>query len=154
MERKVEAEVTKPGFVHEHFLACISSNDEIAQNIIRKTARLANYYHSKWFVLYVQTPDESADKIALDKQRHLINNFKLATELGAEVIQAQSKKAGEKGTPNIAKVIMNIAVEKKITTVCIGKPHLSLWKIILRTNIFNHLLIALSENEIDLVILS
>ncbi len=154
VERKVEAEVTRPGFRHEHFLACISSNHEIAQNIIRKTARLANYYHSKWFVLYVQTPDESADKIALDKQRHLINNFKLATELGAEVIQMQSRSDGLPPSPNVSRVIMNIAIEKKITTVCIGKPHLNLWKVILRTNIFNHLLKALSENDIDLVILS
>ncbi len=30
---------------------------------------------------------ESADKIPLAAQRHLINNFKNATELGAEVIQ-------------------------------------------------------------------
>jgi two-component system sensor histidine kinase KdpD len=39
--------------------------------------------------LYIETPKESSDKIALDKQRHLINNFKLATQLGAEVIKVQ-----------------------------------------------------------------
>ena len=55
--------------------------------VIRKTARLASYYHSKWYVLYVQTPKERGDKIGLAAQRHLINNFKLATELGAEVIK-------------------------------------------------------------------
>ena len=32
----------------------------------------------------------SPDKIALDKQRHLINHFKLATELGAEIIKVQN----------------------------------------------------------------
>jgi two-component system sensor histidine kinase KdpD len=158
VERKVDIEVTKTNFRHEHFLACISSNDETAKNIIRKTARLANYYHSKWYVLYVQTPAESTDNIPLDKQRHLINNFKMAIEMGAEVIQANNKdsKGGsdmKKGS-NIAQSIIEIAIEKKITTICIGKPHLNLWKVILRTNIFNHLLKALSENDIDLVILS
>jgi hypothetical protein len=29
------------------------------------------------------------DRIKLDKQRHLINNFKLATELGAEVTKRE-----------------------------------------------------------------
>ena len=147
VERKVETEVTKIHAIkHERFLACISSNEKTAKNVIRKTARLANYYNSKWYVLYVQTPSESADNIALDKQRHLINNFKLATELGAEIIKVENKK--------VATVIIDQCEERSITTVCIGKPHLSLIKIILATNVFNELLKKLSTNNIDLVILS
>lgn len=93
VERKVESEVTRPfGLKHEKFLACISSNEKTARVVIRKTARLANYYSSKWYVLYVQTPKESLDKITLAKQRHLINNFKLATELGAEVIKVKTRR--------------------------------------------------------------
>src|SRR4051812_30127188 len=78
VERKVDYEVTakERPWRHEHFLACISSNHEMAQNIIRKTARLASYYNSKWYVLYVQATKESPDKIPLAAQRHLINNFK------------------------------------------------------------------------------
>lgn len=147
VERKVETEVTKPNTLkHERFLACISSNEKTAKTVIRKTARLANYYHSKWYVLYVQTPNESPDKIPLDKQRHLINNFKLATELGAEIIKVESS--------TVSKAIIEQATERKITTICVGKPHLNLLKIILATNVFNELLKKLSSNDIDLVILS
>lgn len=147
VERKVETEVTKVHAIkHERFLACISSNDKTAKNVIRKTARLANYYNSKWYVLYVQTPKESADKIALDKQRYLINNFKLATELGAEIIKVENVK--------VAKAIIEQAEERSITTICIGKPHIRLLKIILATNIFNELLKKLSASNIDLIILS
>lgn len=147
VERKVETEITKTnGAKHERFLACISSNDQTAKTVIRKTARLANYYNSKWYVLYVQTPPESPDKIALDKQRHLINNFKLATELGAEIIKVENKQ--------VAKAIMEQCEERNITTVCIGKPHFSLLKLILFTSVFNELLKKLSANNIDLVILS
>ena len=147
VERKVETEITRANAVkHERFLACISSNEQTAKTVIRKTARLANYYNSKWYVLYVQTPAESADKIALDKQRHLINHFKLATELGAEIIKVENKK--------IAKAIIEQCEERNITTICIGKPHLSLLKVILATNVFNELLKKLSANDIDLVILS
>jgi two-component system sensor histidine kinase KdpD len=148
VERKVDYEVTpmNKAWRHERFLACISSNHEIAQNIIRKTARLASYYNSKWYVLYVQKANEGPDKIPLAVQRHLINNFKNATELGAEVIQLKEE--------DIARAIMKLVVEKGITTVCIGKPHLKLWQIILKTGVFNQLLKTLSENEVDLVILS
>jgi two-component system sensor histidine kinase KdpD len=148
VERKVDYQVTskKNPFRHERFLACISSNHEIAQRIIRKTARLASYYNSQWYVLYVQNSRESADKIPLAAQRHLINNFKNATELGAEVIQ--------KKEDNIAASIMEMVNEKEITTICLGKPHLSLFQIILKTSIFNQLLKTLSKNNVDIVIFS
>ena len=107
---------------------------------------MASYYNSDWYVLYVETPKESPDKIALDKQRHLINNFKLATQLGAEVIKIESK--------NISDGILKIVEQKQITTVCVGKPHFSLFKVILSTTIFNRLLNSLSLSNIDLVILS
>ncbi|MBP2284826.1 two-component system sensor histidine kinase KdpD [Flavobacterium sp. CG_23.5] len=145
--RKVENEVPKNlALRHEKLLACISSNDKRAKIVIRKAARLASYYNCKWYVLYVETPNESSDTIALDKQRHLINNFKLATQLGAEVIKIENK--------SITDAILNVVEQKKITTVCIGKPHLSLFKVILSTTIFNKLLNNLSSSNIDLVILS
>jgi two-component system sensor histidine kinase KdpD len=147
VERKVDKEVPKNiALRHEKFMACISSNEKTAKNVIRKTARLASYYNAKWMVLYVQTPTESPDNIALDKQRHLINNFKLATELGGEVIQTQGK--------NVPLAMLEQAVEKEITTLCIGKPHLTLLKIILATNLFNELLSRLSSSDIDLIVLS
>ena len=145
--RKVESEVPREiALKHERLLACISSNDKTAKIVIRKTARLATYYNSEWFVLFVETPKESSDKIALDKQRHLINNFKLAVQLGAEVIKIEKK--------SITSGILEVTQQKHITTVCIGKPHLRLFKVILLTNTFKKLLDSLSSSNIDLVILS
>ncbi|RZJ65861.1 MAG: sensor protein KdpD [Flavobacterium sp.] len=145
--RKVENELPQlASHRQEKLLACISSNDKTAKIVIRKTARLSSYYNSKWYVLYVETPKESSDRIALDKQRHLINNFKLAVELGAEVIRVKKDR--------ITDGILEATKEKGITTVCIGKPHLNLLKIIWSTTVFNSLLTNLSSSNIDLVILS
>ncbi|MFD0751111.1 sensor protein KdpD [Mucilaginibacter calamicampi] len=147
LERKIEIEVPKQIKLRpERFLACISSNHDTAKVVIRKTARLASYYRSPWIVLYVQSSHESLDKIKLDKQRHLINNFKLATELGAEVLKIKSDM--------ITQTIMRIAEEREITTICIGKPHVNLFQLILRTTIFNQLLTKIATTETDLVILS
>src|SRR6201995_353445 len=77
VERKIEAELPRGAHLRaERFMACIGSNHETARTVIRKTARLASYYHSRWILLYVQTPKEDGDKIGLAAQRHLINNFK------------------------------------------------------------------------------
>ena len=147
VERKIENELPRGSHLQtERFLACIGSNHETAKKVIRKTARLASYYHSRWWLLYVQTPREDGDKIGLAAQRHLINNFKLATELGAEVIRLKQS--------NIAKGIMETAESHSITTICIGKPHLSLYNVIMSTAVFNQLLTKLAASDIDVVILS
>jgi two-component system sensor histidine kinase KdpD len=147
VERKIQTELPRNGHLKsERFLACIGSNHETAKKVIRKTARLASYYNSSWILLYVQTPKESGDNIGLAAQRHLLNNFKLATELGGEVIKIKQN--------NIAKGIIETSEQKGITTICIGKPHLSLLNIILSTAVFNQLLNKLSASDIDIVILS
>ena len=147
VERKIETELPRGAHLpNERFLACIGSNHETARKVIRKTARLASYYRSRWWLLYVQTPKEDGDKIGLAAQRHLINNFKLATELGAEVVRVKQN--------NIAKGIMEVAETHAITTICIGKPHLSLYNVIMSTAVFNQLLNKLAASDIDVFILS
>jgi two-component system sensor histidine kinase KdpD len=147
VERKIESEVLSPSRARsEKFLACISSNDRSAKKVIRKTARLASYYNSQWKVLYVQTPAEDADRISLSKQRHLINNFKLATELGAGVIRVKDKA--------ISKIIFEQALQQKMTTICIGMPRFSLLKSVLSNTVIDQLLIKLTDSDIDLIILS
>jgi two-component system sensor histidine kinase KdpD len=147
VERKIDVEVPKNIKLRpELFLACISTNEESAKIIIRKTARLASYYHSKWYVLYVQTSNESSDKINLASQRHLLNNLKLAAQLGAEVLKVKSN--------NIARTIWETAEKYDITTICLGKPHFKFYQLVLKTAVFTQLLNKMSQTHIDLVILS
>lgn len=147
LERKIDTEIPKNIKLRpELFLACISTNDASAKIIVRKTARLASYYRSKWFVLYVQTSHESADKINLASQRHLINNMKNATQMGAEVLKIKSD--------NIAKTIWETADKYDITTICIGKPRFKFYQLVMKTAVFTQLLNKMSKTDIDLVILS
>ncbi|HVS90536.1 MAG TPA: sensor histidine kinase KdpD [Mucilaginibacter sp.] len=147
LERKIDSEIPKNVKLRpEIFLACISTNDEAAKIIIRKTARLASYYRSKWYLLYVQTSNESSDKINLAAQRHLINNLKTATQLGAEVLRVKDN--------NIAKSIWETAEKYEVTTICIGKPHFKFYQLVAKTAVFTQLLKKMSKTDIDLVILS
>ena len=116
VEKKVENEIVSidKGVRHEKFLACISSNEKTPRHIIRKAARLASRYSTVFFALYVQTPVESTERIDLASQRHLLNHFKLVTELGGEVLQVASA--------NILDEIIKACQEKQITTICMGQP--------------------------------
>ncbi len=135
----------QPG-LHNNFMACIGSNGKKANNIIRKTARLSSYYSGEWYVLYVQTPHEGVGKIALNSQRKLINSFKMAVELGGQVIQLKHK--------NIPEAILEQAVKKNVSTVCIGMPYISRWRMLLYLGTYKKMLRELKKEGIDLIILS
>jgi two-component system sensor histidine kinase KdpD len=146
VERKIETEVFSGKRRLEKFLACITTNQKTARKIIRKTSRMANYYTSSWLVLYVQTSGEAFDKIRLSDQRFLLNNLKLATELGAEVVKIKSN--------NVAGTIFSVAVEKQISTILVGVPSHTLKKYLFHQNTLRKLLNKLAGTKIDLIIVS
>jgi two-component system sensor histidine kinase KdpD len=146
VERKIDTEIFSGKRRPEKFLACITTNQKTAKKIIRKTSRMANYYTSGWLVLYVQTSGEAFDKIRLSDQRFLMNNLKLATELGAEVVKIKSN--------NVAGTIFSVAVEKQISTILVGVPSYTLKKYLFHQNTLRKLLNKLAGTKIDLIIVS
>ena len=146
VEKKVENEVVENiGLRHERFLACISSQEKTPRKLIRKVSRLATHCNSKFVVLHVQTLHESADRIPLAKQRYLINHFKLASELGGEVLQIQSD--------DIIGTIINVCRERQISTVCVGKPNIQLLSYVRSALRYKRLLNNLAILNVDLIIL-
>ena len=145
VEKKVETEVVpeEKAIHRELYLACISSNEKTPRHIIRRTARLASRYNTNFIALYVQTPVESPDRINLSVQRHLLNHFKLVTELGGELVQIAS--------PDIIQAIIDVCREHHITTVCIGQPTLG-WRKILKIHRYGYFLKNLSEMDMKLII--
>ena len=83
VEKKVDSEVTgSETFRRDKLLAVIDSSEKRARRVIRKTARMATHLNAAFTVLYVQGDREADDRIPLARQRYLINNLNLATELG------------------------------------------------------------------------
>lgn len=147
VEKKVESEVIdNVGVRHEKFLACISSAEKTPRRVIRKAARLATRYNCKFAVLYVQTRRESADRIPLANQRYLLNHFKLASELGGEVIQLPSER--------ITDSIIQVCKERQISIVCMGKPDFGFWSIFWKIWRYRKFVNHLALLNIDLFILA
>lgn len=147
VEKKVEKEVSSPSQKTAGVLvACISTNYKSGRKIIRKAARLATYLNSRFIILYVRTPNESIDRIDLADQRHLINNFKLATELGAEVIQQEA--------PNLAEGIISVCSTHTVSAVCVGKPCMKIFRLLGSFMQTKKLLNIFEASSIDLIVLS
>lgn len=150
VEKKVENELVTTGgglgVRHEKFLACISSHEKTPRRIIRKAARLATRYNTTFIAIYVQTPNESVERIDLASQRHLLNHFKLVAELGGEVVQVPSK--------NILESVVTTCKEKQITTVCMGSPSFRMPGAICRVLAYRKYVHDLAQANIDLIILA
>lgn len=127
-------------------VTALSTNYESGKRLIRKSSQLVSLYNSKWFVAYVQTEKEKPEKINPTLQRHLINNFKLATELGADVTELQSNE--------IAKSIVEFAKSKEASLIVIGKPVFSIMYRLKPRNFFRELTSLTSEENIDILLVS
>ena len=97
----------------DRILACINANARAAKEIIRKASRLADRFGAQaWYVLYVQTPAEAADRIGLAEQRRLLQNFQLATEMGGQILRVKSD--------DVIGAIRQVAREKNATLLICG----------------------------------
>ena len=147
VERKIVNEI--PSSSREKINALVtalSSNYESGKRLIRRSSRLCSLYNSKWFVVYVQTDKEKSDTIDPKLQRHLLNNFKLAAELGAEVVELKSN--------DIAKSIVEFAKSKEASLIVMGKPVFSLLYRLRIKNFFRELTYYTSREEIDIFMVS
>ena len=147
LEKKVDSEVTgSETFRRDKLLAVIDSSEKRARRVIRKTARMATHLNAAFTVLYVQGDREADDRIPLARQRYLINNLNLATELGGEVRRIRSNSPVES--------IAGVCREQKINIVCIGRPEFSLFSLLKSAIRLRRLTVRLSRMNIDLFIFS
>jgi two-component system sensor histidine kinase KdpD len=128
----------------DRLLACINSNNQAAKEIIRKTSRLADRFSAAaWYVLYVQTGRETADRIGLATQRYLLNNLQLATELGAQILRVKDD--------DIVGAIRRVAQEKNATLLVCGiTREKGLWEQLSRRGVTADLLRAVAGDGQDL----
>ncbi len=128
----------------DRLLACINSNDRAAKEIIRKASRLADRFGAAaWYVLYVQTGRETADRIGLATQRHLLHNLQLATELGGRILRVKDD--------DVVGAIGRVAQEKNATLlVCGVTGEKSAWERISRRGVTNDLIRAVARSRQDL----
>jgi two-component system sensor histidine kinase KdpD len=84
--RRAAGEPERPKNV-DRVMVAIASDTPHTQVLLRKASRIAGRLNTDWYCVYVQTPDESADKIDATVQRKLVDNIQRAQAMGAEVVK-------------------------------------------------------------------
>ena len=87
--RRADGSTPAPPRTADRIVVAMSSDPPHTATLLRKASRIAGRLNSDWYCVYVQTPDERADRIDATVQRHLVDNIQLAQSMGAEVVKLE-----------------------------------------------------------------
>ena len=101
-------------------MVCMSSYPPHATTLLRKGSRMAGRLNTDWFVVYVETPGESPERIDAEAQRHLLANMERARDLGAEFVRLRARDP--------VTAIIDFARSHGVGHVVIGRSHQPWWR--------------------------
>ena len=110
-----EAMLTSPvaeSVVDPVVMVASSSRPPDIRNLLRKAAAIAYRLNTHWYLVYVETPRESATNIDATTQRILLGNITLAKDLGATVVRLRGR--------SVAKTLADFAKEYGVTHAIFG----------------------------------
>ena len=118
--RAQAADATRRPNAGGRVMVAMSSYPPHAATLLRRGSRMAGRLSQDWFVVYVETPGESPDRIDAEVQRHLHDNIQQAKELGAEVVRL-------KGADPVD-VILDFARSHSVGHIIVGRSHQPWWR--------------------------
>ncbi|MBC2579918.1 universal stress protein [Clostridium sp. DJ247] len=110
-EYKKEHGIKEPWHVMERVMVCISSSPS-SKKLIRRGARIARRFKCEWTVVYINSTKMFMPKITDKDRQRLESHFKLARQLGAEVVTLTGK--------SISRELVELAIQKNATQIIIG----------------------------------
>jgi two-component system, OmpR family, sensor histidine kinase KdpD len=143
VRREEDAATARPRKTVDRVMACLSSDPSLSRFLLRKASRIAGRLNSDWYCVYVQTPDEAADKIDASVQRRLVDNIQLAQSLGAEVVKLQGA--------DVAATLLAFAAERSVTLAIVGRTRRSRWLRLRRGSVVERLMV---DSALDVLVVS
>ncbi len=101
-------------------MVCMSSHPPHAATLLRRGSRMAGRLSTDWFVVFVETPRESPERIDAEAQRHLLANIDLGRELGAEIVRLKASDP--------VPALIDFARSHGVGHIIIGRSEAPWWK--------------------------
>jgi two-component system sensor histidine kinase KdpD len=128
----------------DRLMVALPSQLTLTEELLRKASRIAGRLNLDWYCVYVQTPDERADRIDATVQRKLVDNIQKAQSMGAEVVKLE-------GT-DVAQTLTRFAVEHGVTLIVAGQSRRNWWHHITRGSVVDKL--VNNTMDIDVLVVS
>ena len=133
----------RPTVAHARVMVCMSSFPPRGEVLLRKGSRMAGRLSGDWFVVYVETPRETPERIDSEAQRHLLANIELARELGAEVVRLQASDP--------VAALIDFARSHGVGHIVVGRSHQPRWKQLLGRSVPLRLLAEAKDMDVHVV---
>jgi two-component system, OmpR family, sensor histidine kinase KdpD len=88
--------------------------------LLRQGSRLAGRLNTDWFVVHVETKEETGHRIDAALQRYLMEDEQRARDLGAEVVRLRSEKPVE--------ALLDFARAHGVRHIVVGRSHKPWWR--------------------------
>ena len=128
----------------DRLLVALPSQLTLTEELLRKASRIAGRLNLDWYCVYVQTPNERADRIDATVQRKLVDNIQKAQSMGAEVVKLE-------GT-DVAETLTSFAVEHGVTLIVAGQSRRNWWQHVTRGSVVDKL--VNNTMDIDVLVVS
>jgi two-component system, OmpR family, sensor histidine kinase KdpD len=103
----------------DRIMVAMSSDPPRTASLLRRASRIAGRLNTDWFCVYVQTPDERADRIEATVQRRLVDNIQKAQSMGAMVVKLENR--------DVAAALRKFARDEAVSLLIIGATRRSWW---------------------------
>jgi two-component system sensor histidine kinase KdpD len=110
---------------------------------LRTGSRIAGRLASDWFAVYVETPAEELGRLDPEDHVTLLENIRLAEELGATVVKLKARR--------VADALIEFARREGITHVVFGQSARSRWDILLHGSVINRFLSEVRDATVQVV---
>ena len=91
--------------------------------LLRQGSRLAGRLNTDWFVVHVETKQETGHRIDATLQRYLMEDEQRARDLGAEVVRLRSEKP--------VQALLDFARGHGVRHIVVGRSHKAWWRHVL-----------------------
>jgi two-component system sensor histidine kinase KdpD len=132
----------EPALIPERVMVCMSSN-ALAPRVLRTGARIAGRLGGKWYAVYVETPQESPDRIRADDNDALQQNITLAESLGATVVKVKADRPADG--------LIAFAQREGITHVIFGQSARTRWELLWRGSTLDRFLTTVRDAAVQVV---
>jgi two-component system sensor histidine kinase KdpD len=128
----------------DRILVALPSRLTLTEELLRKASRIAGRLNLDWYCVYVQTPEERADRIDATVQRKLVDNIQKAQSMGAEVVKLEGA--------DVAETLVQFAVEHGVTLIVAGQSRRNWWQHFTRASVIDKL--VNNARDIDVLVVS
>jgi two-component system sensor histidine kinase KdpD len=104
---------------------------------------MAGRLNTDWFVVWVETPGETPERIDAEAQRHLLENEQRARDLGAEVVRLKAT--------DVSAALLDFARSHRVSDIVIGRTRQPWWRRALGRSVLQRLMEEADDLDLHIV---